>query len=157
MRSTFLRTLLCLLIVQPMVAIAQAASKTAVPTDSLFAIQWSSHPFYDPVRLAIRDSSTWRALQTGRLTVPATTVIDFSSQMVIVAGLGKQPHADKTVRIDSVYRVGGQLEVIVVTRAPGCNRWTHPVSMTPLHIVAVPRSTLPIVWVEHLELYCRKP
>ena len=100
----------------------------------------------DSVRVVVRDSANWRALWTriNRPFIPAPDLppIDFSREMVVVAGLGKRPSGGYDIVIESVEQDSSGIEVALrrASPAPGC---PVPAVMTqPLDVARIPASVL---------------
>jgi hypothetical protein len=98
----------------------------------------------DSVRVVVRDSTKWRALwaRINRPFIPAPPLpsIDFSREMVVVAGLGARPSAGYDIVIESVEQDSAGIEVALrrTGPAPGC---PVPAVMTqPLDVARIPAS-----------------
>jgi hypothetical protein len=101
-----------------------------------------------PRRLVIRDEvmwkAMWQAMHTGSSVLPPPQ-IDFSSEMLVVAGAGNQgPNASIAIEAVSVDATG--LKAAVRTETGGCN--AMPGIAAPVHIVRLPRIDLPVTFSE---------
>jgi hypothetical protein len=88
------------------------------------------------IRIVARDEAT-----LAQIPVPEVPV-DFSSQMVLVAGLGPITSDDMGIRIERVWQDGSRIRVQEKRIHPGPDQKTglHPAS--PWTVVVVPRSDL---------------
>lgn len=89
-----------------------------------------------PVRVVAHDQATLDQL-------PLTQVpVDFSRQMVLVAGLGPVMGGDLGIRITRVWREGSRLRVQEKRLHPGLDRSSDLNRSSPWTIVVVPRCNL---------------
>jgi PrcB C-terminal len=98
----------------------------------------------DSVRAVVRDSANWRALwaRINRPFIPAPDLppIDFSREMIVVAGLGTRPSGGYDIVIESAEQDSAGIEVALrrTGPAPGC---PVPAVMTqPLDVARIPAS-----------------
>lgn len=103
-------------------------------------------------RLVVRTDAEWRALWT-RLTAsiapqPPLPAVDFTKHMIVVAAMGTRPSGGYVIRIREAAHDASALYVTVEETAPGANCGTITVMTAPATAVLVPRSTLPVRWVE---------
>jgi hypothetical protein len=101
-------------------------------------------------RIVVRDSASWVALWPrivgSHSPVPVAPVVDFRSEMLIVASSGTRATGGHIVVIDSVLTAGDSLRVVVREQAPGPRCGTPAVLSTPASIARVDRSDLPVVF-----------
>jgi hypothetical protein len=117
----------------------------------LFHAQASTYS--QPTRLIVRDGTQWPEVW---LTVtdaspsvgPARPDIDFSREMVVVAGAGSRPGGDE-ISIDSIAERSGLLRVVVTTQQM-CQGtlWMG----APIVVVRVPRVEGSVQFVERVGL-----
>ncbi len=114
--------------------------------------QGSESGIHAPTELVIRTASEWRALwhrhtagtpQTR--TVPPA--VDFSREMVVAAFAGEVPRSSR-LAILKIFPNAGRLVVLVRLRGPGGPELDGVNPATPFHIVRLPRSRLPVVFVK---------
>jgi hypothetical protein len=100
----------------------------------------------------VRTPAEWSALWSkhggGGAGAPALPAVDFSRNMVLAAFLGTRRTAGYAVRISGATEEGKKLAVRVSERKPPPGAVTAQVITAPFHIVAVPKSALPVVWKE---------
>lgn len=72
--------------------------------------------------------------------------VDWSKEMLLAAFMGEKPTGGYSVTIQDVRPERGRLVVTVAQSAPGHGMMTTQVLTTPFDIVAVKKSTLPVVW-----------
>lgn len=90
-----------------------------------------------PVRLVVRD-------RASLARVPLTEVpVDFDSQMILIAGLGRTPSSDMGIRIARVWREGSRIRVQERRIHPGFDDGPPALDpASPWTVVVVPRSDL---------------
>lgn len=92
--------------------------------------------------LVIRDydafERVWKELYEGRNPVPEMPVIDFESEMVVAAFLGKKPHGGYTVEISDMV-LSDKLGVKVISTKPGDDCMLTMAITAPYHLVKVPK------------------
>lgn len=97
----------------------------------------------EKLRLVVRDRDAWRELwakiNASVSPSPRLPEIDFSQEMVVIAGLGSRPSGGYGIIIDHVYQEGNQLEIVVVSRSPGPNCAVTLALTAPVDIVRLPR------------------
>ena len=138
---------------------ATSQSKTArhpIPGDTLVRIYHSA--FDGPanaVRKVVRDPIDWRRAWIQTRSAPTDSApppVDFSSHMVVIAGMGRVPSTGYELFVDSVVSVDWGTLVYVrstsVAGCPGAGMETEPVD-----IVRVPKTTLPVQFVEYTEVH----
>jgi hypothetical protein len=94
-------------------------------------------------RLVVRDAAEWKQAWSriwGSQTPPALPAVDFTREMVIIAGTGTRSSGGHRIAIDSAYIEGGTLHVVVRTEAPGANCLTSQALTAPVDVARVPRS-----------------
>lgn len=107
------------------------------------------------VRLTVQDSADWRAVwariagPNSRTPAPA---VDFSREMLLVAGMGEQPCMGYLINIDTVFRDDERRIYAVVRerhRGAGCGCLNEVVS--PVDVIRVPRTIRPVTFLERRE------
>jgi hypothetical protein len=106
-----------------------------------------------PERKVIRTQAAWEklwaimALPRGGPNGPAKAPeVDWSKEMVLAAFMGTKSTGGYQVRIEGAAPGGGKLVVTVAEKQPPPDAITAQVITSPFHLVAVPKSTLPVVW-----------
>lgn len=82
----------------------------------------------------------WDEIMSTRSPRPALPNVNFDNSILIVAALGNLGDACKHVRVDGVHRRGGTLEVTISEVRPPASCVCPPVTVQPVHVVAVPRA-----------------
>ncbi|MFI5311931.1 MAG: hypothetical protein ACHQQ3_11895 [Gemmatimonadales bacterium] len=130
----------------------------ASPSSRRFAIDESARVYYsdavglkDSVRLVIRDLRTWtdvwRQVTSEEKSPPPLPSVDFTHEMLVVAGAGRMSPGDQ-IRVDSIAEVGNTLSVIVRTRVE-CRKF--PGASYPLEAVRVASSSKRVAFEERRE------
>ena len=105
-----------------------------------------------PTRLVVRDTTTWRStwqlINQPFIPQPPLPTIDFSREMVLLAGLGTEPSGGYELRIERATRDTSGIDVQLrrTTPAAGC-----PVTASltqPIDLVRVPFSEQPVRFSE---------
>lgn len=107
---------------------------------------WTSE--LDSVRAVVRSDEQWRWLwpsATPRYPIPS---IDFSREMILVAGAGERSGHGRTIRIDSAFTARDTTFVVVREYAPGPRCVTTGMVVRPMHAVSTARSDWPVVFIE---------
>ena len=109
----------------------------------------------DGVRQVVRDSAEWRKAWIRARSAPTDSApppVDFKNQMVVIAGMGNVPSTGYELFIDSVTTVEwGTLIYVRSTSTAGCP--VGGLETQPVDIVRVPRTTLPVQFVESTEVH----
>jgi len=108
----------------------------------------ASSSFPDSARIVVRDAELWTKLW-GQIwqdhsPIPPVADVDFSRDMLIVAGLGTRPSGGYAIQIDSVYRRPQNLEVVLRKISPDANCIVTGALTHPIDIARVPRTNLPV-------------
>jgi hypothetical protein len=106
-----------------------------------------------PTREIVRDSSRWdqvrNLLQANAGTDSALPSFDFSRHMVVVVALGERGSTGHNIVVDSIATTKSNYLVFVSATAPeGCIG--GGMIVRPVDVAQVPRSTLPIRFVERI-------
>lgn len=110
----------------------------------------SSHE--DSARLVIHDKAAWEDLW-ARMTSnhgprrPAPAV-DFSREMLIAVAMGTRSSGGFGIRVTEVNASSAELTATVVSTSPGPTCGTTAALTAPMDVVRVPRSSLPVRFVE---------
>lgn len=107
------------------------------------------------VRLTVQDSADWRAVW-ARIAGPNASkeppAVDFTREMLLVAGMGEQPCMGYLINIDTIFRDDDRRIYAVVRerhRGAGCGCLNEVVS--PVDVVRVPRTIRPVTFLERRE------
>jgi hypothetical protein len=132
------------------------SGRAPIPADTLVRIFHSA--FEGPseaVRQVVRDTVEWqRAWSETRRTSTdsAPPPVDFSKNMVVIAGMGVVPATGYELFVDSVRSVEwGTLIFVRSTSSTGCSE--GGMTAEPVDIVRVPKTTLPVQFVESTEVH----
>jgi hypothetical protein len=114
----------------------------------------------EPIQLVLRTAvewdSVWQAVNRNRVYPPASQVpsVDFTNEMVLLAGLGRQPTTAWNIRIDTVVIRRDTMRVIIHSVAPQC---VAGMMITyPWDAVRVPRTDLVVQFVKRPVIdHCR--
>lgn len=131
-------------------AAGTAAGNAASPGDSpvpMRTLAWgTTSGMREPLEVVVRDASAWQALWRRHAGASGVPEVDFQREMVVAVFAGAAG-TRRTVRITRVDRAGGRLVVLYVLQE---TRPLPPGEGVPgsaaYHIVAVPRSPLPVVF-----------
>ena len=74
--------------------------------------------------------------------------IDFSKEMLLVAAMGTRNTGGYSIEIEAVDRSSSSITASVRTHSPGKTCGTTAALTAPVAIVRIPRSTLPVQFVE---------
>jgi len=117
-----------------------AGPRTAPPDGAELPILWEASGTWSnlarPVRIVAYDQATLD--QAAPVPVP----VDFSRQMVLIAGLGPTVGQDLGIRIVRVWREGSRLRVQERRLHPGAERPADLHRSSPWTVVVVPRCEL---------------
>jgi len=108
--------------------------------------------FNAPTRLVVRDTTTWRTAweQVNRPFIPQPPLppIDFSREMVLLAGLGTQPSGGYELRIEGATRDTGGIDVQLRRIAPAAGCPVTASLTQPVDLVRMPFSDQPVRFSE---------
>lgn len=114
----------------------------------------------DSVRMVIRDpaqlAAVWKQATAGQQTPPPAPTVDFTKEMVVLVGAGRQTPDDQ-IHVDSVgvtqaTTAAGRKEEtlsVIVRTMEGCHQFRT--AAYPVEIVRVRRFDGPVVFVERHE------
>lgn len=110
------------------------------PTAEDIPILWKKSGAYSRiarrVRVVARDHATLAQL-------PLTEIpVDFTSQMVLIAGLGPTPSSDQGIRIVRVWKEGTRIRVQERPIHPGLDPTPGLTPASPWTVVVIPKSDL---------------
>ena len=126
---------------------------TVTPLDSSLASYYRSNSgLPDSARLVLRTPAEWTTLWNrivaNHSPKPPAPEIDFSKEMLIVAAMGTRSTGGYSIEIDAVDRDSSSITVSVRTHSPGKTCGTTAALTAPVAIVRIPRSPLPVQFVE---------
>jgi hypothetical protein len=107
------------------------------------------------VRLTVQDSADWRTVWAriaGPNAAAEPPAVDFTREMLLVAGMGEQPCMGYLINIDTIFRDDDRRIYAVVRerhRGAGCGCLNEVVS--PVDVVRVPRTIRPVTFLERRE------
>lgn len=111
----------------------------------------------DRDRRVVRTEGEWRALWTQLArrmgASPPLPPIDFTSDMVVFAAMGTRPSGGFGIEIVRAAPDGGAFEVVVTERSAGAGCASTLLLTAPTAAVRVPRSDLPVRWIERTVVY----
>lgn len=100
------------------------------------------------VRSAAAWDAAWRKIAGAHSARRAAPEVDFAREIVIVAATGWKPSSGYSIGIDSVWIVDRELRASVTSASPGTRCGTADTMTSPAVAVRVPRSELPIRFIE---------
>lgn len=104
----------------------------------------------EEIALVVRDEASWRTLWDrmvqGIHPHPATPAADFDREMLLVAGMGRQPTGGYWIRIERVADIGNSLVASVLRTSPGPSCGVTMAQSRPTDIVRLRRSEKPVRW-----------
>jgi hypothetical protein len=132
------------------------SGRARLPADTLVRLFHSQ--FEGPgiaVRQVVRDPIRWRRAwirARSASTDSAPPAVDFSRQMVIIAGMGSVPSTGFELFIDSVVPIETETLVFVRSTSSGSCP-AGGMEARPVDIVRVPRTTSPVQFMEETEVH----
>lgn len=103
-------------------------------------------------RLVVREATAWAELwarlSTGFTPAPPLPAVDFATEMVLFVSQGTQNTGGYAIDIRAVVQSSGKLEILVQSVQPGNTCITTQALTNPTDAVIVPRSDLPVVFLE---------
>lgn len=103
-------------------------------------------------RLVIKNrdefSNFWKRFTRPSGWAPPLPEVDFSKEMIIVAGMGRRPSPGYMTLIDGACEVDGHVEVFVTNVDDGPCVPVPSVVVAPADLVRIPQTDLPIVFRE---------
>lgn len=126
---------------------------TAQPLDSTVAGYYRHNSgLPDSARLVVRTPAEWTSLWSRIVAnygpKPAVPDVDFTKEMLLVAAMGTRATGGFSIEIEAVDRDSTSITASVRTRSPGKTCGTTSALTAPVAIVRIPRSTLPVQFVE---------
>jgi len=110
----------------------------------------------EPREVVIRDEAGWRRLwgehQPPGQPARSLPGVDFGKEMVIFVALGQRFSGGFTIEIEKVETSRGRLTIFVRRKGPPPGALVTQALTAPFEIVAVPRSDLPLQFVESREV-----
>lgn len=103
-----------------------------------------------PERAVVRTQPEWEALwkrsAPTKAQAEAIPKVDWSKEMVLAAYLGSRSTGGYSIRVVEARETNGKLEVRVEVRSPLPGGIVTQAFTAPFHIVAAPKSALPVAW-----------
>lgn len=90
-------------------------------------------------------SALWKR-HAGEAVTSEAPKVDWSKEMVLAAFLGTRNTGGYAVQITGAKEQEGKLVVQVTEKAPKPGGFVTQVITSPFHLVAVPKSNLPVTW-----------
>jgi hypothetical protein len=107
-------------------------------------------------RIVIREQAEWEELWTNATRnyqpPPEIPPVNFSSEMVVIAGMGSRPTGGFSIGIESAHEADGTLFITVLESSPGPRCFTTQAFTSPLTAARVPRRDGPTTFVEKTEI-----
>jgi len=103
-----------------------------------------------PDRVVAKNQEEWTALWKRHLGEAQTTEapkVDWSKEMVLAAFMGTRNTGGYALQITGAKEQEGKLTVQVEAKVPKPGGFVTQSITSPFHMVAVPKSTLPVAWV----------
>lgn len=146
----------------PFSASAQAYKPVLLPEDSVRhlsapGLDGPQESVFTVLRTAAEWDSVWAMVHRNQITqtLPAAPAVNFTQEMVLLAGLGTQSTTGWNIRIDTVVTRRDTLRVIIHSVGPQC---VAGMSITyPWDAVRVPRTDGPVQFIRRPMIdYCRR-
>lgn len=106
-------------------------------------------------RVAIRDEADWERfwseVHDGRMPSPRAPEIDFGSDMVLAATMGRRSTGGYSIAIEPVLETGDRLYAVVRETSPGEGCMVTQALTAPATAVRVPRTEGEVTFVEREE------
>jgi hypothetical protein len=109
-------------------------------------------------RLVVRDAATWANAWQQITWSPLTTapVVDFASDLLIVAAMGTMPTGGYSIDVDDVGVGGGNASISITEQSPGPTCVVTQSLTAPVTVVVVPKFAGQATFAEHTaQLACR--
>jgi len=101
--------------------------------------------FDDGGQQVVRDQAAWEALwkrlNANASPAPAVPAIDFSKDMLVVAGMGLKGHGGYKVAVSSAVEEAGKVTVEVTETSPGARCMNAMMMTSPVVVAKLPRRT----------------
>jgi hypothetical protein len=100
-------------------------------------------------RLMVKTQDEWAALwkrHAGEAQAAEAPKVDWSKEMVLAAFMGTHNTGGYALQITSAREQDGKLVVQVEAKVPKPGGFVTQTITSPFHMVAVPKSTLPVTW-----------
>ena len=99
--------------------------------------------FDDAAQQVVRDPAAWQAVWT-RLTsnaspAPALPAVDFTKDMIVVAGMGMKGHGGYKIAITAAAEDAGKVTVEVTETSPGARCMNAMMMTSPVVVARLPR------------------
>lgn len=124
--------------------LASEAPEGAVIVETEKLIESPNSGIEERRRLVVRGDADWRALWSEATSniapAPEPPAVDFGTEMVVVAAMGRRPSGGYSIEIDEVRRADGRLYASVVETSPGPGCFATQALTAPLVAVRVPRA-----------------
>jgi len=131
----------------------QAQDRAGVTSERVLSEVYSG--IDQPRRLVIREADVWHEFwdeaMGQRTPVPSAPEIDFESQMIVAAAMGRRGTGGYSIDITDVSRAGNALTATVVETSPGPDCMLTQAFTAPVVAVSVPRTDGPVEYVERAE------
>lgn len=113
----------------------------------------------DSARFVVRTADEWTVLWNRIVAnhgpTPPVPAIDFEKEMLLVAAMGTRNTGGYSIQIEAVDKDSSAITASVRSRSPGNNCITTQALTAPVDIVRIPRSDLPVQFVEeHIVTNC---
>jgi PrcB C-terminal len=112
-------------------------------------------PYHEHARLLIHDAAAWEQhwsqIAVEDIPVPA---VDFSRDMVVVVAMGRQRTSGYNVTVEGVFEGAEGLYIQVLETSPGSRCDVLTAVTSPVTAVAIPRSDVPVFWLERTDTRC---
>ena len=123
-------------------------SLTRFRAEDVAYLQYSG--FDQPTTFVVRDSatweSTWNQIHRRLSSVPPLPAVNFSVEMIAVAGLGGQPTSGYDLVLSNASEGDGTVTVEAKTRSPATRCAILPVVTSPIDLARLPRREGPVVF-----------
>ena len=123
-------------------------SLTRFRAEDVAYLQYSGYD--QPTTFVVRDNatweSTWNQIHRRLSSVPPLPAVNFSVEMIAVAGLGGQPTSGYDLVLSNASEGDGTVTVEAKTRSPATRCAILPVVTSPIDLARLPRREGPVVF-----------
>ena len=131
---------------------AGARLSVFVPTADVTLAQQQYSGMNTRERVLVRSADEWAAIwarmHAGQEPSPSVVQPDFSTEMAVVAAMGKESTGGFDIVIDSVTVHERGVVVYVTEKSPGANCMTTDALTQPVHAVRAPKTDGSVWWRE---------
>jgi hypothetical protein len=129
-------------------AVGEAVTLRRIPAASELAFTGLEQPTRRVVRSEAEWRDVWSQIWSRHTPQPPLPAVDFSREMVLVAGMGVRSSGGYSIRIQSARQTAQGLAVTVHSESPGAGCGVFAALTYPADLVVVPRTSGTVRFVE---------